>query len=179
MNRGEAREAIERLRGVPDNCSYTSAVAGAFLGRVDDITFTRDVREFRDALIEVLEFANPPEMTDSELAKYGLMRLPKDADGVPVRLGDVMSYKDSTFTVEAVGHDMLYFDYDSGDVMLDDVIGYDECRASVCHHLTVEGILSDLVDSLIGDNKVDGDTKNILVARYADKIKEIKNDQEA
>ena len=175
MNRGEAREAIERLRGVPDNCSYTSAVAGAFLGRVDDITFTRDVREFRDALIEVLEFANPPEMTDSELAKYGLMRLPKDADGVPVRLGDVMSYKDSTFTVEAVGHDMLYFDYDydSGDV-----IGYDECRASACHHLTVEGILSDLVDSLTGGDGVDGDAKHSLVARYADKIREAMDDQE-
>ena len=173
MNRGEAREAIERLRGVPDNCTYTSDVAGAFLGRTGDITFTRDVRDFRDALIEVLEFANPPEMTDSELAKYGLMRLPKDADGVPVRLGDVMSYKDSTFTVEAIGRDMLYFDYDSGDV-----IGYDECRASVCHHLTVEGVLSDLVDSLIGGDGMDGDAKRILVARYAGKIKEIKNDQE-
>lgn len=50
-------------------------------------------------------------VSDSVLAKHGLVRLPVDADGVPIRIGDVMEWCDSgeTLTVEGIGRDVLFY----------------------------------------------------------------------
>ena len=50
-------------------------------------------------------------MTDAQLAEHGLVRLPKDADGVPIHIGDVMEWCDSgeTLTVEGIGSDVLFY----------------------------------------------------------------------
>ena len=50
-------------------------------------------------------------MTDEELLEHGLVRLPKDADGEYIRIGDVMEWCDSgeTLTVEGIGSDVLFY----------------------------------------------------------------------
>lgn len=50
-------------------------------------------------------------MTDAQLADHGLCRIPVDADGVPIRVGDVMEWCDSgeTLTVEGIGRDVLFY----------------------------------------------------------------------
>ena len=50
-------------------------------------------------------------MTDAELAEHGLVRLPTDADGEPIHIGDVMEWCDSgeTLTVEGIGRDVLFY----------------------------------------------------------------------
>ena len=50
-------------------------------------------------------------VSDSVLAKHGLVRLPVDADGVPVHVGDMMEWCDSgeTLTVDGIGRDVLFY----------------------------------------------------------------------
>lgn len=50
-------------------------------------------------------------MTDEELLEHGLVRLPKDADGEYIHIGDVMEWCDSgeTLTVEGIGRDVLFY----------------------------------------------------------------------
>lgn len=50
-------------------------------------------------------------MTDADLAKHGLVRQPKDADGEYIHIGDVMEWCDSgeTLTVEGIGRDVLFY----------------------------------------------------------------------
>ena len=49
---------------------------------------------------------------DRELSEeHGLVRLPTDADGEPIHIGDVMEWCDSgeTLTVEGIGRDVLFY----------------------------------------------------------------------
>lgn len=48
---------------------------------------------------------------DSVLAKHGLVRMPVDAEGEPIHVGDVMEWCDSdeTLTVEGIGRDVLFY----------------------------------------------------------------------
>ena len=49
---------------------------------------------------------------DRELSEeHGLVRLPTDADGEPIHIGDVMEWCDSgeTLTVEGIGSDVLFY----------------------------------------------------------------------
>lgn len=50
-------------------------------------------------------------MTDEELLEHGLVRMPKDADGEYIHIGDVMEWCDSgeTLTVEGIGRDVLFY----------------------------------------------------------------------
>ena len=52
------------------------------------------------------------DMTDRELSEeHGLVRLPTDADGEYIHIGDVMEWCDSgeTLTVEGIGRDVLFY----------------------------------------------------------------------
>ena len=50
-------------------------------------------------------------VSDSVLAKHGLVRLPVDADGEYIHIGDVMEWCDSgeTLTVDGIGRDVLFY----------------------------------------------------------------------
>lgn len=49
--------------------------------------------------------------TEAQLSELGYIALPVDADGVPIRVGDVMEWCDSgeTLTVEGIGSDVLFY----------------------------------------------------------------------
>lgn len=104
------KEAIKRLKNVPDDCSYAMDVTLAFMGK-SVFTFD-DVREFRDALIDTLSQCDPDEWSDEFLIDNGLMRLPKDADGEYVQVDDEMvDTCGDIFTVNGIGgHTIYYYD---------------------------------------------------------------------
>ena len=111
-------------------------------------------------------------MTDADLAGHGLVRLPVDADGVTIRVGDVMKwpYGNGEFIVEGIGGNTLfYIDKDSN-----------ECEWTAAgdkHHRhapTVEDVLREFADEVwnrccegatASDSGIDG-----LVAECAAKL---------
>ena len=83
-------------------------------------------------------------MTDEELLEHGIVRLPKDADGVTIRVGDVMEWCDSgeTLTVEGIGRDVLfYIDGENAE--------WTAARNKRHHHApTVEDVLREFADEM-------------------------------
>ena len=86
------------------------------------------------------------DIPDERLTKNGLVRLPVDADGVPIHIGDVMEwpYGNGEFIVEGIGGNTLfYIDKDSN-----------ECEWTAAgdkrhhHEPTVEDVLRALTDEV-------------------------------
>ena len=83
-------------------------------------------------------------MTDAELAEHGLVRMPVDAEGEPIHVGDVMEWCDSgeTLTVEGIGRDALF--YIDGENA-----GWTAARNKRHHHEpTVEDVLREFTDEV-------------------------------
>lgn len=89
-------KSIDNLREyvltAPSICSTTRAV---LVGYVDGIE-----REVDDMWHALTIDAKP--MTDENMAESGWVRLPVDADGVPIHVGDVMAYADNTKPMEVI-----------------------------------------------------------------------------
>lgn len=81
---------------------------------------------------------------EDAMAEHGWVRLPVDADGVPIHVGDVMEWDNGTFTV----HELKVTE--DGWTTWDEQHGYtvhaDECR----HHRapTVEDVLREFADEV-------------------------------
>ena len=110
-------------------------------------------------------------MTDAELAERGLVRLPVDADGEYIHIGDVMEWCDSgeTLTVDGIGRDVLfYIDGENAE--------WTAARNKRHHHEpTVEDVLREFTDEVwnrccegatASDSGIDG-----LVAECAAKLR--------
>jgi len=102
------QETIERLKSIPNRSMCASDVASAFMCK--PITFFRDVREFRDALVDTLSQCDPDEWSEEFLADNGMMRLPKDANGEYVHVGDEIEWPSGcALTVDGIGGNTLYY----------------------------------------------------------------------
>ena len=110
-------------------------------------------------------------MTDAQLADHGLVRLPTDADGEYIHIGDVMEWCDSgeTLTVEGIGRDVLFcIDGENAE--------WTAARNKRHHHApTVEDVLLEFTDEVwnrccegatASDSGIDG-----LVAECAAKLR--------
>ena len=101
-------------------------------------------------------------MTDENMAEHGWVRLPVDADGVPIHVGDMIAYEDNTKPKEVVAL------VPPSVVMVEDGPRYaDMCRH---HHApTVEDVLREMLcaweDTLTSEG-VDG-----IIAEYAAKLR--------
>lgn len=68
------------------------------------------VDEFEERLVELLKYANVPNRSEGELREAGLMRVPKDADGMFVHIGDEMcgyGYPDGGVYCQAIVNDCM------------------------------------------------------------------------
>ena len=106
--------------------------------------------------------------------------LPKDADGVPIRVGDVMKnlYGDEHFTVLGIGYDGCE------DVLFceDDDLNYQCYSATACVHYkkpTIQDIVEELVSEAYSNGWTDGsddtfsyDTSE-LVREYTDRLENL------
>ena len=78
-----------------------------------------------------------------EMAEHGWIRLPKDADGEYIHIGDVMEWCDSgeTLTVEGIGSDVLfYIDGENAE--------WTAARNKRHHAPTVEDVLREFTDEV-------------------------------
>ena len=113
-----------------------------------------------DELFNALTIDMKP-MTDENMAEHGWVRLPKDADGVPIHVGDVMAYADNTNPKEVVAL------VPPSVVMVEDGPRY----ADMCRHYhapTVEDVLREFVHAIL-NQKADYREQNI--AEYAKRLK--------
>ena len=76
-------------------------------------------------------------MTDERMAEHGWMRLPKDADGEPVHLGDVMEVESMTFRVASIDYGQHPDIGDGMFWMLWNADGSVFERADQCRHRTL------------------------------------------
>lgn len=108
------------------------------------------------------------ELDDDELAKYGLMRLPRDFDDVPIRVGDKMQSvghpHEPAHEVIAVGNGCFILDNDETCIK----------HAEVWWHYkqtTVKDLLYEMYDRL---DEPSGDDQNKhaeeIIAEYVDRL---------
>lgn len=110
------------------------------------------------------------DIPDERLTKNGLVRLPVDADGVPIHVGDVMEwpYGNGEFIVEGIGRDVLfYIDQDSN-----------ECEWTAvrnkCHHhheSTVEEVMQEMLEQAVGYSDAHTTVALNAIAEYAAKLR--------
>lgn len=100
----------------------------------------------------------------ADLEKAGWVKLPVDADGEYIRVGDVLDGYGKTIEVVELRHGR------SGWVLISrDGNGYADCAAFTHHHaLTVEDVLLEFVDALDIDRCEDF---NATIAEYAAKLR--------
>lgn len=106
----------------------------------------------RHALARIRELCELPddwyvERGDEELAAHGLLRAPRDANGMPIRLGDMLQTTRGGTEVGEVTH----IEYQKGAVMV--TIGF-ECDSSVTDHTCAS--LADEIDRWV-DSEQDPD----------------------
>ena len=121
----------------------------------------------RDGLVGMLEQLDPDEWADSYLAEVGLMRLPVDADGIPIHVGDVMQWPDGvTYDVVGVGNGVFFYNDRDGAwcTSASDKTHY--------HKPTIEKVLAEFGDEV----RRCCDTEN-TIAEYAAKLRELMADE--
>lgn len=104
-------------------------------------------REHRTAMEKVAAEADALPMTDESMAEHGWVRLPLDADGVPIRVGDVMEWPTTGETFEVVGiGDGTVFYVDGG---CDECADWTGASTKRHHHTpTVEDVLREFADEV-------------------------------
>lgn len=121
------------------------------------------LKGYRECHAELLE---GNETLASDLESCGWVRLPKDADGEPVRIGDVMEWPTTgeTFEVVGIGDGTLFYIDDSSEQA--DWTGASTKR----HHKspTVEGVLEEMLDAW-GELPSNA-TNEEIIAEYASKL---------
>lgn len=174
-------EAIERLKAINAECKSIYSVVDAFMGK--EIACAMDAITFRDALVELLQHADPSKMTDSELDEYGLMHEPQDADGKVIRLGDMVRYKNGSKNVYRV----KYLRRQEGDWGLHWLIGVSDEDGNNCwggfqtdfthHHEPTVGEILDELEGMRGT----GDYEAVVTrcAELAERLRELLKEDES
>ena len=112
-------------------------------------------------------------LSDESLTEQGWIRLPKDADGEPIRVGDVMEWVDIEGTVEvvctvdAVGVD-CFFAWDAANCR------YAQKDANAYRHHrppTVEDVLAEFADKVCNSGHQWGLDAKDTIAEYAAKLR--------
>ena len=150
-------ESIDNLREYALTAASVNATTRAVLaGYVDGIE--REVAEVRDR-----EYRNGMEDGEMAAERDGWVRLPVDADGVPIHVGDVLDGYGKTIEVVEMRYGR------SGWVLISrDGNGYADCAAFTHHHApTVEDVLREFADEWLGG----GCDDDGIVAEYAKRLR--------
>ena len=95
------------------------------------------------------------------------MPLPVDADGAPVRIGDVMEWVDGeTFEVVGIGDGVLYYVEDGGALA-----NWTLAESKIHHRVpTVEDVLREFADEVYADADNEIRDRDFLCAKYAKRL---------
>ena len=98
MDKGTIAGIIDELKAIDLDAMATSsdwlyAIASA-VHKPGCVWTAKACAEYRDVIVGLLEQYDPDDWSDEYLHEQGLVRLPVDADGIPVRVGDKVTYGD-------------------------------------------------------------------------------------
>lgn len=164
MTHEEIKAAIRRMTG--EGLSTYDSVMSAFMG-----TCQWRSDEVLDTLISLLNDADVDEWPDETLDYHGLMRLPVDANGEPICIGDIV-YKDNTpvrvTSIHVGTPTFAYADDMESNKMREQ---YPLIPEDVTHiPPSVEDLLSNFWVDMIQGNELD---RHDIVVRYAKIIRDV------
>jgi len=127
-----------------------------------------------DAAHERVRAESIIDMTDESMAEHGFVRLPKDADGEYIRIGDVMESGDGdVFIVSSVDYGR-HPSHGYGKFWMlwsDDADFYELAYKCRHHHApTVEGVLREMIAAYM-DTPLDGSNDGEFFAKFAAKLR--------
>lgn len=129
---------------------------GAWYRRVRD-AYNREVGSLRDETYV-------DTMSDADLAEHGLVRIPVDADGVPIHVGDVVTDGKYTFVV----YELAVFGDGSWSIRNEDGNAWAACDVTHHHEPTVEDVLCELLNEYREGGCALEETR---LSDYADKLR--------
>lgn len=159
----EDMKSIDNLREyaltAPSICSTTRAILVGYIDGID--------REVDDMWHALTIDAKP--MTDENMAADGWVRLPVDADGVPIHVGDVLEWRYGNGEFEVVGiggNTLFYIDKDSNECE------WTEAGDKHHHHVpTVEDVLLEMLYKAHIYDRQEMELIPDLIAEYAAKLR--------
>lgn len=162
---GKGRQVSERVTG--ELREYVGKSKGAFTDHMLAIADRIDAEHER-GMADAYLSGTP---TDEKLAELGWVRLPVDADGVPIRVGDVMESKGSDFLFDEASFEVRAMRCDECGWEVYDRLGDRYAPSLLRHHHapTVEDVLREFGDWYAhtkGGRDEDG-----IVAEYAAKLR--------
>lgn len=104
-------------------------------------TYKGDMMGIADKVRELCEANGLDAMSDEDLSSHGLMRLPKGADGEPIRLGDVVTHPDMGSRRKVTS---VCFTAEGVSVGLTD--GFATLRADLLSHADTPRLLAEEID---------------------------------
>lgn len=164
--------ATDELRAYAGGCDvFRQASLNTIADHIDE-EHERELREqYNDGYDEGFASADDWDVDHAdELAEHGWVRLPRDEDGVPIRVGDRLDgYNDTTvvkgLTLSANGWDMV----------CNNGLWHDP-EAFTHHKDTVEDVLREFADRVCSSDHIVKDGKYLgiedtgLLAEYAEKL---------
>lgn len=138
--------SVDKLREALGDCITKAGYKDKF----DTYWITKDAA---DKLIDEIE---------AEIAEY-YTKLPVDADGVPVRVGDKIEHRGHTGDVWLFG---------ANEIMCTDRVCYPIGECHLVKPRTLEDVLHDVMQFGHDDNTV-GERADGVIAKYADEIREL------
>lgn len=138
------------------------AIDAIHAGLERDVEMWRDRAE--DMRMERDEYLDSVHLWEFKCGS--MVELPRDADGVPIRIGDVMEWPDGDdepFEVVGIGENGTLF------YMYDDSCEWTNAKNKVHHAPTVEEVLREMLDAW-GELPSNA-TNEAVIAEYANKLK--------
>ena len=172
---GKLREKLAEYEPTEGKCNLiTRAVGSTGYARLVELCDTIDaiharleaaydhLRAERDSMAAALDRV---EGEHDYAPESHYVMLPKDADGEPVHIGDVMEWPDGeTFEVVGIGGDTLFYAYD------DDYAEWTVAHTKRHHHApTVEYVLREFFSRYVTTKPKEED--DAIIAEYAAKLR--------
>ena len=102
-----------------------------------------------------------------EMAEHGWIRLPKDADGEYIHVGDVLTDGEYTFRVD----ELAAFGDGSWSIRNEDGNAWAACDVTHHHEPTVEDVLQKLLEQAVGYSDAHTTVALDAIAEYAEKLR--------
>jgi len=181
MDKGTIRGIIDELKAIDLDAMATSsdwlyAIASA-VHKPGCVWTAKACAEYRDVLVGLLEQYDPDDWADEYLHEQGLVRLPVDADGIPVRVGDMVTYGGcGPCTVEKV--EIAISDRVRNYVTVADRCGVrgfaDSTALTHYHEPTLEDVLMEFGNRW---NDTDECDEHDLAREFAARLREVMSDE--
>ena len=125
-------------------------------------------REHRMAMEKVAAEVDALPMTDESMAEHGWIRLPLDADGVPIRPGDELVIFETGEHIRAYDVEL----YDDGRWLVCDDETMDSIHPDRLRHRaqTVEDVLDKFANAVLGCDNTE-DSVQRVIAEYAARLR--------